>query len=171
MILQAPTGERVTLHDKTGTANKLVTTYDSLTEPHGPGTMYDFDGEVSTGTWHLYVNDLEADMMAGMLDGWSLDFDTDDLCHDAPCSEPLPGEVAPMLELERLTGSDVRLTWEPVADAAGYAVWRSSSPTMSGADTVGRTPDTTLDEIGLPEGPRVHFYQVRAHNGCHDEGP
>jgi hypothetical protein len=133
--------------------------------------MSDFDGEVPTGTWHLYVNDLRADMMAGALNGWSLIFDTDDLCHGRTCDEPLPGDVGNTLTLEKLGGRDLRLSWGAVADAAGYVVRRAPRATMDDEETVGETASTSLDEIGLPETARMLFYQVRAHNACHDEGP
>jgi subtilisin-like proprotein convertase family protein len=171
VVLEDPLGTQVTLHDRSGSDNKLETTYDSQTQPDGPGQMSDFDGAVGTGTWHLYVTDFTGDTMAGGLDRWSLIFDTADLCHDYSCSDAAPPAVGDSLRLERLEGTDVRLTWATAAGAEAYNVWRSTAPNFADPVTVGHTTTTTFDELGLPHRARVYFYQVRAENGCREEGP
>jgi subtilisin-like proprotein convertase family protein len=171
VVLASPGDARVTLHDRSGQGMKLDTIYDSQKQPDGPGSMSDYDGSVATGTWHLYVDDFKPDMMAGVLQGWKLIFDTDDLCHGYSCDETLPPEAGDDLTLERLEGRDVRLEWGVVEGASGYAVWRSSRPDMSDEHAVGRTEATTLDERGLPHRSQIYFYQVRAENGCREAGP
>jgi subtilisin-like proprotein convertase family protein len=171
VVLAHPDETRVTLHDRTGDGMHLDTTYDSQTQPDGPGEMSDFDGKVGAGTWHLYVNDIQSDMMSGALQTWKLIFDTEDLCHDYSCEEPLPPEVGDGLRLESLGGSDVRLTWQPVDGASGYKVLRSKAAAMDDPHTVDRTQQTNCDEIGLPHRSGIYFYQVRAENGCREAGP
>jgi subtilisin-like proprotein convertase family protein len=170
VVLGDPDDSRVTLHDRTGSGMNLETTYDSQTQPHGPGEMSDYDGKVGTGTWHLYVNDIKDDKMSGVLDAWKLIFDTEDLCHGYTCEEPVPGEVGDDLMLERLEGTDVQLSWGPVAGASGYVVRRCSDPRMADPHTVGRTSQTTLDEVDLPHGSELYFYQVYAENECREAG-
>jgi len=71
--LISPTGTEVTLHSRSGSsADNLITTYDTLTVPDGPGDMADFDGEIMAGTWQLVVSD-NANLDTGDLNAWSLD--------------------------------------------------------------------------------------------------
>lgn len=173
IILESPLGTRVTLHDRTGTGSQLNATYDTNRQPDGPGSMSDFDGEVGTGTWHLYVNDMKTDMMVGALNAWSLIFDTADLCHGSTCTDAIPAAVGPSLELEKLEGGDVRFSWESVPGADGYVVWRSRDPRLLDAESASRTagPQTSCEEHGLPQDGEMYFYVVRAENECGDEGP
>ncbi|NJN64541.1 MAG: hypothetical protein HC882_06420 [Acidobacteria bacterium] len=134
VILESPAGTRVTLHDRTGDGNRLAVTYDTERQPAGPGSMSDFDGEIGTGVWHLYVNDMKPDMMAGALNAWSLVVDTDDLCHDAPCSDTLPASVGASVRVSKLAGSDVRVTWNSVAGADHYVIWRARDPRLTDAE-------------------------------------
>jgi subtilisin-like proprotein convertase family protein len=70
--LTSPEGTKVRLHNRTGgSANDLVTWYDTETQPDGPGTMADFAGEWAEGRWELYVADL-ASIDTGTLHAWAL---------------------------------------------------------------------------------------------------
>jgi subtilisin-like proprotein convertase family protein len=169
--LRSPEGTVVVLHDHQNFGHDYETTYDTQTQPHGPGTMSDFDGEVGTGDWHLLVEDDVGDALLGALQSWSLIFDTDDLCHDRSCSEPLPAGIGNTLLLSKLSGSDIRLDWGTVPGAAGYNVWRSSHPEFGSPETVGSSAVNHLDEVGLPLNAEVYFYRVKAENACREEGP
>jgi len=71
--LTSPQGTVVVLHDNSGgSTNDLVTTYDTETEPDGPGSMADFDGENPAGSWTLHVSD-HYGWDTGDLNSWSLD--------------------------------------------------------------------------------------------------
>lgn len=171
IVLEDPTGQKVTLHSFSGDGMRLDTTYDSQTQPDGPGSMSDYDGGIGTGTWHLYVNDLRQDMMAGVLESWRLIFDTVDLCHDYSCEADPIMQPCSGLQMSRIDGTDVHLEWDAMAGAASYNVWRSRKADMSDAQSVGRTAATVLDEVGLPQAGAMYFYQVQAENECMEAGP
>ena len=171
VVLQDPAGKKVILTDHDDYGGVIDTTFDSQTQPHGPGSMSDYDGDVPTGTWHLYVDDLTSDMLAGVLDEWSLIFDTNDLCHGLTCDEPAADAVGNTMLVERIEGEDIRLSWDSVGGAVRYNVWRSKRADMGSEETVGSTVETTYDETGLPRLAPCYFYQVRSENSCHEETP
>lgn len=47
----------------------------------------------------------------------------------------------------------------------------SGEPDLGGPETVGRAPGTFLEERGIPLGAAVDDDEVRAENGCREEGP
>ncbi len=56
--LTSPTGTSVVVHNRTGsTADDILTTYDAVTAPDGPGTMDDFIGEFAVDKWFLSITD------------------------------------------------------------------------------------------------------------------
>ncbi len=68
----SPSGTTVRLHNRSGgTSEDIITVYDSLTEPDGPGIMSDFDGEGANGDWVLSISD-NAGIDLGTLNSWSL---------------------------------------------------------------------------------------------------
>ena len=71
--LTSPEGTTVRLHNRTGSgADNLVLTYDdSGTPPDGPGALADFNGELVTGVWTLFVSD-NAGGDVGTLNAWKL---------------------------------------------------------------------------------------------------
>ncbi len=82
--LVSPAGPAVYLHNRTGSStDDIVTTYDSITAPDGPGIMDDFNGEKSWGDWELHVYDA-ANGDEGTLNSWTLSLDLNN------CSEPYP---------------------------------------------------------------------------------
>lgn len=70
--LISPQNTTVVLHNRTGgSADNIITTYDTPTPVDGPGTMNDFDTQSPTGVWSLKVQDLAgADL--GTLNQWCL---------------------------------------------------------------------------------------------------
>ncbi|MBW1809230.1 MAG: proprotein convertase P-domain-containing protein, partial [Deltaproteobacteria bacterium] len=74
--LSSPGGTTVRLHDRSGAdGDNIITNYDLVTSPDGPGSMADFDGENTAGDWTLFVSDSVA-IDSGMLNCWSIHFDT-----------------------------------------------------------------------------------------------
>jgi subtilisin-like proprotein convertase family protein len=70
--ITSPSGTTVRLHNRSGgTSEDIITTYDSLTAPDGPGTMDDFNGEGANGDWTLDFSD-NAFGDTGSLNSWSL---------------------------------------------------------------------------------------------------
>lgn len=85
--LISPLGTTVRLHDgSSGAAADLITTYDTLTIPDGPGSMADFLGENVNGNWELKVTDQSAGN-TGTIQGWQLDAaeSTMVVCDPVPC--------------------------------------------------------------------------------------
>lgn len=63
---------KVRLHNRTGgSADDLVGSYPSTLTPSGPGTLSDFFGHSSAGTWTLFVSD-NAGQDVGTLNQWCL---------------------------------------------------------------------------------------------------
>jgi subtilisin-like proprotein convertase family protein len=72
--LTSPLGTSVTLHNRSGGAgNYIVTWYDTLTAPDGPGSLTDFICTSPIGVWTLNVIDLAVSNQ-GQLDGWGIEF-------------------------------------------------------------------------------------------------
>jgi hypothetical protein len=174
--LTSPQGTTVRLHDRSaGSGHGIETRFDRDTAPDGPGSMADFVGQSTLGTWTLSVEDVDATGVT--TDGYLFPrtlhvtieggFD----CEPHGCAEPTPG-TAPDLQVGRVD-NDLVLSWSPVA-AAGYHVLQSAGPTFgSGVELIANpTLETTLTlEDGANTPPALVFLQVRAVNVCHQEGP
>lgn len=69
--IESPQGTEVKLHDRNGgSADNLITTYDTLTLP--AESLYAFAGENPQGIWTLHVSD-NASLDVGTLNGWRLE--------------------------------------------------------------------------------------------------
>jgi len=174
--LSSPGGTTVRLHDQTaGVPAGIQTRYDLLTEPDGPGSMDDFIGDMTGGTWTLSIEDVGAASTGdNYLRGWLLYFTVSDGfgCTPQSCGEPTPTE-APELAVEISGSSDLAFSWSAIA-AAGYHVLQSTSATFDAeVDLLGRTTvETTHTEVdGMNATPGLLFYQVRGVNSCNHEGP
>ncbi len=136
-------------------------------------TLADIDGDpdlevvVNTAQAGLVAYDLPGTANARVL--WSTG--RGNLQRSGSCIAPVPAAVDASVRVGRSGTSDLLVSWQPQPGAAGYAVWRSSSPSMAGAVRVGRTPVTSLVDPGArtSTAPRL-FYQVRAVNMCNIEG-
>ena len=179
--LTSPQGTTVRLHDKSaGSGHGIETRYDRDTAPDGPGSMADFIGESTLGTWTLSVQDV--DPSGVQTDGYvrprTLNVTIDGAfdCTPQVCADPTPA-AAPDLQVTAVpNGSnlDLVLSWSPVAGAAGYHVLQSEDPTFeAGVSLIGLT--TTATTLTIPSGagtaPALAFFQARAVNSCHQEGP
>ncbi|NIV90264.1 MAG: S8 family serine peptidase [Actinobacteria bacterium] len=176
--LISPSGTTVRLHDRTdsGTIN-LLAIYDETRAPDGPGSMSWFDGEPAAGVWTLsLVDDVIGGFPptpAGTLQSWTLRFDAANLasCDPLDCAgDALPGPVGPSLRLN-VEGADLRYSWDGVRGAAGYRVWRSTSPEFVREELVGLTDATSFVEPGGGATGPSWYYRVRAVNSCNWSGP
>jgi subtilisin-like proprotein convertase family protein len=179
--LSSPEGTTVRLHDHSAPiGDGIVTRYDLDSTPDGPGTMGDFAGESTLGTWTLSIEDSVDDGSTehGSLHDWTLHmtvaggFD----CDPATCPEPTPTEAPELTVDTAVNGSeiDLVLTWAPVAGAAGHHVLQSTSPAFDiGVELLERATTETTHTIadGVNTTPALTFFQVRATNACHQEGP
>jgi subtilisin-like proprotein convertase family protein len=179
--LSSPLGTTVRLHDRSaGSGHGIETRYDLETTPDGPGTMDDFVGESTQGTWTLSIQDVDATGPTdnGSLYAWTLHtsvvggYD----CEPAICPEPTPTE-APDLSVDTSVNgdqTDLVLSWDPVVDAVGYHVLQSAfAPFDTAVELIGRTTtETTLTVTdGVNTTPPLTFFQVRGVNACNQEGP
>ena len=170
----------VRLHDRgAGSGHGIETRFDRDTAPSGPGSMADFAGEPLLGTWTLSVQDVDASgvttdgyirprtLHATIVGGFG--------CSPQTCAEPTPTQ-APDLEVARVDDGgqpDLVLTWSAVA-GAGYHVLQSADPRfLTGVSLIGNPATAaplTLEDAAAPT-PGLSFYEVRAVNACHFEGP
>jgi subtilisin-like proprotein convertase family protein len=179
--LSSPEGTVVRLHDRSAPiGDGIVTRYDLATAPDGPGTMTDFVGESTQGTWTLAIEDVDptGPTTNGQLHEWTLHmsvtggFD----CEPATCPEPTPTEAPHLTVDTAVHGSaiDLVLTWVPVGGAAGHHVLQSSTAEFDdGVILLERTTTETTYTIanGANTTPELTFFQVRATNSCNQEGP
>ncbi len=176
VVLTSPSGTEVTLHNLSGAGTAdIATVFDRDRQPDGPGSMGDFDGEPAQGTWTLTVFDESSGPTPpGSLDAWSLELrsTTPLSCTPLACvGDPVPSEVSDGVTVDKENGSDLRLSWDPLAGAAGYRIWKSASPAFETEQLVGSTADTTFVELGGLLDGEAWNYQVRAVNSCEWEGP
>jgi subtilisin-like proprotein convertase family protein len=178
--LTSPQGTTVRLHDRgAGSGHGIQTRFDRDTQPSGPGTMADFAGESTLGTWTLSVEDLDASGIT--TDGYirprtlHVTIAGGFGCQPIGCAQPTP-TVAPNLQVTRVDdGSqlDLVLSWTAAA-GAGYHVLQSTDPTFGAGVKLIANPATnaplTLQD-GAHTTPALTFFQVRAVNSCHFEGP
>ncbi len=178
--LVSPQGTTVRLHDRSaGSGHGIETRYDRDTPPDGPGSMADFIGESMQGTWTLRVQDLDGSGVTtdGYIRPRTLHFTVDGAfdCEPQTCPEPTP-TAAPDLRVDLAeVGSrlDLVLTWSAV-EGAGYHVLQSTDPSFGSAiELIGTTTTETAFtlEDGARTTPALTFFQVRAVNSCHQEGP
>ena len=179
--LISPQNTTVRLHANSSNGGP-ATRYDLDTDPDGPGTMADFVGESSAGTWTLAVQDtIFGGIQGATIHGWTLHmsapagFD----CEVSPCPEPAP-TVAPdgLTVSKTIDGGDgsvdLDFAWNAVGGVAGYHVLHSAAVGFdSGVDLTGRTTGTTslTVEGGAAMTPQVTYFQVRAVNSCNQESP
>ncbi len=71
--VKSPQNTIVRLHNRTGgTTENIVKLYDQgVTDPDGPGSLNDFNGQIVTGVWTLTVSD-NAGADVGTLNAWTL---------------------------------------------------------------------------------------------------
>jgi subtilisin-like proprotein convertase family protein len=176
----SPAGTTVRLHDRTDQdGSGIRTRFDAERAPDGPGTMADFEGESTLGTWTLSVEDVgSVSTGTGSLQDWTLHAAVSDGfdCQPASCAEPPPTEAADNLHVELSPDGpqlDLLFGWDPVALAAGYHVIQSTSPSFDASEVAGETSGATtltLDD-GANTTPSLTFFKVRAVNSCGQEGP
>jgi len=118
--LRAPWGQEVTLHDRSGGAgHDLHTTYGLDRLPDGPGSLDDYVGAGSLGTWTLAVRDM-AQADTGTLNWWQLE-----IAPRAPVPPPPP-------VIETNGGMDFE-TDEPIVRLAGTTVAGTVSVEVNGS--------------------------------------
>jgi subtilisin-like proprotein convertase family protein len=168
--LTSPQNTTVRLHDRTPDEFGIDTRYDLETAPAGPGTMSDFVGESTLGTWTLSIEDVGA-VGTGTLNAWTLHMSVNEgFDCVGGCDEPAPGEV-PGLLMGRASG-ELHFQWGGVPLVAGYNVLQSPAATFDQAvEQIGQTDAATTSLTVEDTAGAVTFFQVRGFNGCGLEGP
>jgi subtilisin-like proprotein convertase family protein len=163
--LTSPSGTTVHLLQPDGAdgSSNLDTTFDLITQPDGPGSMSDFDGESGDGAWTLELADTTY-WYEGTLDEWSLE-----LTRSCSALAGDPGEVSPNLELSAAAaaGTAVRIDYIPAANStdtcvfsgrtfghATDAAWSSSSCGLGVSGTA------SFDPGALAPGEMAYFVAV-----------
>jgi hypothetical protein len=179
--LTSPGGTTVRLHDRTaGSGHGIETRFDRDTPPSGPGTMADFAGEQLDGTWTLSVQDLDGSGITtdGYIRPRTLHATIAGAfgCDPQSCAEPVPA-AAPALNVALVPNGgalDMALSWTPVAGAGYHVLQSTDARFLAGVEVIGN-PSSATTALTLPDGahttPALTFFEVRAVNGCHQEGP
>lgn len=169
----SPQGTTVRLRAQTQGYFGVNTRYDLQTDPDGPGTMDDFVGENAAGTWTLTINNAGGVLgQGGTLLSWTVHASVTEPfdCEPYACPESTPTDPVENVFVDK-AGTDLSVSWDGVVGAAGYHVLSSAVPAFDGAIAVaGRTSGETNVLVDA-DGPALTFFQVRAVNGCNQEGP
>jgi subtilisin-like proprotein convertase family protein len=157
----------VYLHNNTGVGvSGIHTTYDTLTEPDGPGSLDAMIEANPQGNWRIKVNN--AGNKTGTLQGWTLHLrsDTPFDCNPVGCAQGVPSPVGDTLTVDKSGSSDVRIGWSGVG-SSDYNVWRSSDPLFHTAVHAGATGGaTSFTDSGAQSRPGLQFYVARSVNSC-----
>ena len=112
----SPVATTVRLHDESGGSTAdIYTWYDRETAPDGPGTMGDFDGENSMGTWSLRVSD-NSPVNEGTLNEWRLEI------YGIPTPPPPPSPTPTRTRTPTVTRTPTR-TATPTATVTPTPTW------------------------------------------------
>jgi fibronectin type 3 domain-containing protein len=83
-------------------------------------------------------------------------------------SQSAPGDVGNTLSLDTVNAAHVRLEWTSAANAAGYRVYRSSTP-GSGVTQIGAPQGTLFEDDGALAVGGIAYYGVVATDACGNE--
>jgi subtilisin-like proprotein convertase family protein len=162
----------VYLHNNTGAGvSGIHTTYDDPTTPDGPGSLDDFIGGQTQGSWRLKI--LNSGNKTGTLQGWTLHLKSNVPfnCNPKGCGQAVPPAVGNTLTVNRSGASDVQVGWTGVG-ASNYNVWRSADRGFGTAAFAGASGGpTSLVDTGAQNLPGIHYYLVRSVNACRWESP
>jgi subtilisin-like proprotein convertase family protein len=166
------TNPPVYLHNNSGAGTSGIhTTYDTLTEPDGPGSLDSFVGLDPQGNWRLKV--VNSGNKNGTLENWTLHLKSYDPfdCNPVGCGDGVPSPVGNTLVVGKSGSSDIQLTWGGVGESQ-YHGWRAADATFRTAVFVGASGGaTSLVDAGAQTLPGIHYYQVRSANSCRWESP
>jgi subtilisin-like proprotein convertase family protein/Zn-dependent metalloprotease len=160
--LISPTGTTVRLHNRTGSStDNIITTYDSLTAPDGPGVMNNFDGRNPLGEWRLFVSDT-AGGDTGRLNSWGLNLFV---------AEDVVGTIGtPLTAATTMGGVSLSWTYDPAA-VDGCHVYRrlGSGPETRLTDSLLTARDGRISFVdpaaGLPAGVSASYRYALLVNG------
>ena len=141
--VKSPESTEVTLHNRSGgSAQDIYTWYDRETAADGPGTMDDFNGEETYGTWQLFVSD-NAQQYTGKLNKWGIEFIGTPLPSPTPATPTATPSGTPTLS------PTATPTGTPTLSPTG-----TSTPTQTSTrtSTYSPTPTPTITPTATPSG-------------------
>jgi subtilisin-like proprotein convertase family protein len=162
--LVSPNATTVRLHNRTGSStDNVITSYDNVTAPDGPGVMNNFDGGAASGTWQLKVAD-RASADVGTLNNWCVTLTV--------TQEGSVPTVAGALRAEAADGG-VLLSWNTysIDGVAGFNVLRrvgDSGFTAVNGEPVAAAKGTTSyfdAAAGLQPGTTLTYRLAVVHTG------
>ena len=159
--LLSPAGTAVRLHTiKNDPAANIITTYDSLTVPEGPGVMSDFDGESLAGDWKLRATDA-GPIDLGTINSWNVQVDpisftcnvfVPSAAGAVPDGATVPGT---QLTVSHAAGDDVTLAWGTSCNVGDtdYEIYEGTMGSFSShvdiaCSTAGATTSTFTPGVG-----------------------
>ncbi len=174
LVLNTPgaVGPPVYLHNNSGAGSSgIVTTYDDLTEPDGPGDLAEFIGRDPQGAWSLRINNIGN--KTGTLNSWTLHLkgSTPWNCNPVGCADPVPNAVGDNLTVDKSGAADIQISWNAATGATEYNVWRARDNQFQTGTLAGSTGSTSLVDTGAQNLSGAHYYLVRSVNSCRWESP
>jgi len=169
VILYVPgaTVNPVYLHNNSGAGTADIhTTYDTLTEPDGPGSLDAMLEANPQGNWRIKINN--AANKAGTLEGWTLHLKSHIpfACNPVGCGQGVPSAVGNTLTVNKSGSTDVQVNWTGVG-SADYNVWRASDPQFHTAVHAGATGGAnSFTDSGAQTRPGLQYYLTRSVNSC-----
>lgn len=116
LVLTAPSGKAVTLHDRAGGNNT------SIQKTYSAEALSEFNGETATGKWSMKISDtLPRD--AGKLISWKLKIKTSELGHQVVQSNPASTKD----DLKKIEGIGPKI--EGLLNEAGIMTWKDLAST------------------------------------------
>ncbi len=130
------------------------------------------DTAVVAGTTYYYLVRAENDetCSGGPSNGGVVEANTVYLAATLTSAQSVPAAVA-ALRLQPPLGTDLRATWDPVAGASSYRVYRSGLPQEPTFTEARSSAASALTLAGDATDGATWFYKVRAVNACGQEGP
>ena len=157
----------VYLHNNSGAGvSGIHTTYDTLTEPDGPGSLDAMLEANPQGNWRIKINN--AANKAGTLEGWTLHLKSHIpfACNPVGCGEGAPSAVGNTLTVDKSGATDVQVSWTGVG-SSDYNVWRASDPQFHTAVHAGATGGATnFTDSGAQTRSGLQYYLTRSVNSC-----
>jgi subtilisin-like proprotein convertase family protein len=148
----------VRLHNRTGgTAEDIVGTYPTTLAVNGPGSLSDFNGQSSAGTWTLFLSD-NANVDVGTLNQWCVILsgiaDTTQTVDVGPGTQPAVLALAPVFPNPTRDGSAALSLSLPAPGHTKIGIY----------DVLGRHVRTVVDQ-SLTAGPHVISWDGRDDDG------
>lgn len=120
--------------------------------------------------WYVVRAESNETCSSGPNNGGTIDTNTVRRRVGETTSRSVPAAIT-TLDVARMAGAHVRLTWPATAGADRYRVYRSSRPDLADRALLGETTNLFHDDLGSAANKTAYFYEVVAVNACGVQGP